>query len=163
VEKLWQTQYRNIEVKQDEDIGLTKETDEYDLMARDLDVVDERPAADELQDFWEGKPEPISGTPLEYWLNDARQKRYPRLSQMAIDILSIPAMSAEAERVFSGARRTISWERAQLGGDNIMKTECLKSWLRSHITKSKVVSVVDEVLKEQEDAILNDMMVEDAS
>ena len=29
----------------------------------------------------------------------------------AIDILSIPAMSAEPERVFSGCRRTITWQR----------------------------------------------------
>jgi hypothetical protein len=41
---------------------------------------------------------------------------------MAIDILSIPAMSDEPERVFSGARRTISWERAQLSAEK------LKEW-----------------------------------
>jgi hAT family C-terminal dimerisation region len=35
-------------------------------------------------------------------------QRYPRLSKMALDILFIPAMSVEPERVFSGARRTIS-------------------------------------------------------
>jgi len=53
---------------------------------------------------------------------------------MAIDVLSIPAMSAEPERVFSGARRTISWERMQLGEETIEKTECLKSWMRSGLT-----------------------------
>jgi hypothetical protein len=47
---------------------------------------------------------------------------------MAIDILSIPPMSAEAERVFSGARRTISWERAALGSVSVERGECLKSW-----------------------------------
>jgi hypothetical protein len=49
---------------------------------------------------------------------------------MAIDVLSIPAMSAESERVFSGARRTISWERHQLGADVVEQSECIKSWLR---------------------------------
>jgi len=53
---------------------------------------------------------------------------------MAIDILSIPAMSDEPERVFSGARRTISWERAQLSAENIERMECLKSWQRSSIS-----------------------------
>jgi hypothetical protein len=53
---------------------------------------------------------------------------------MAIDILSIPAMSDEPERVFSGARRTISWERAQLSAENIERMECLKSWQRSGIS-----------------------------
>jgi hypothetical protein len=49
---------------------------------------------------------------------------------MAIDVLSIPPMSAESERVFSGARRTISWERHRLGAEVIERTECIKSWLR---------------------------------
>ena len=52
---------------------------------------------------------------------------------MAIDILLILAMSDEPERVFSGARRTISWERMQLGVENIEKVECSKNWLRSGI------------------------------
>jgi hypothetical protein len=46
---------------------------------------------------------------------------------MAIDILSIPAMSDEPERVFSGARRIISWEQAQLSAKNIERIECLKN------------------------------------
>ena len=45
---------------------------------------------------------------------------------MVIDILLIPVMSDELERVFSGARRMISWERAQLGAETIKKIECLK-------------------------------------
>jgi len=47
---------------------------------------------------------------------------------MAIDILLILVMSDEPERVFSGARRTISWERAQLSAKNIERVECLKNW-----------------------------------
>ena len=45
---------------------------------------------------------------------------------MAIDILSIPAMSDEPERVFSGACYTISWERGQLNPETIEIIECLK-------------------------------------
>jgi hypothetical protein len=52
---------------------------------------------------------------------------------MALDILSIPAMSNEPERVFSRARRTISWERFLLGEETIEATECLKHWKRSGI------------------------------
>ena len=55
---------------------------------------------------------------------------------MAIDILSIPAMSAEPERVFSGARRTISWSRMRLGVHTIEAGECLKSWVKSGIISS---------------------------
>ena len=52
---------------------------------------------------------------------------------MALDILSIPAISDELEHVFSGARRTISWERGQMEPVTIEMTECLKHWKRSRI------------------------------
>jgi hAT family C-terminal dimerisation region len=39
-------------------------------------------------------------------------------------------MSAEAERVFSGARRQIPWGRASLGAKMVEQMECLKHWLR---------------------------------
>ena len=48
---------------------------------------------------------------------------------MALDILSIPAMSAEPERLFSGAKITITDHRNQLGIESIQAIECLKSWL----------------------------------
>jgi len=68
---------------------------------------------------------------------------------MAINILSIPSILVEAEQVFSGARRTISWDRISLGSTNIKRTECLKSWLRSNITaggKIVAVQLIDKVL-----------------
>ena len=52
---------------------------------------------------------------------------------MAIDILSIPLMSDEPERVFSGARRTVSWDRGQIEAETIEMRECLKHWKRSGI------------------------------
>ena len=129
--------------------GPATEPDEYDLMARELDVtVGPTTIEDEYEDYTEkNNPHAIPRTALDWWLEDAQRMKYPRLSQMAIDILSIPAMSAEPERVFSGARRTISWERSQLGANNIMKTECLKSWYRSHITKGRMVAAMDELLE----------------
>jgi hypothetical protein len=45
---------------------------------------------------------------------------------MAIDILSIPPISDELERVFSGGRRTVSWDRAQMEAETIEMRECLK-------------------------------------
>ena len=52
---------------------------------------------------------------------------------MAINILSIPLMSNEPERVFSGARRTVSWDRGQMEPGTIEMRECLKHWKRSKI------------------------------
>jgi hypothetical protein len=49
---------------------------------------------------------------------------------MALNILSIPAMSADPERLFSGAKITISDRRNRLGIYTIEALECLKSWLK---------------------------------
>jgi hypothetical protein len=75
-----------------------------------------RPSSqDEYRDYTEQPPYDIGKmSALVWWGQEPQRKRWPRLSLMALDILSIPAMSDEAERVFSGARRTISWERAQM-------------------------------------------------
>lgn len=45
-----------------------------------------------------------------------------------MDILSIPEMSAEPERLFSRAKITITDRRYRLGSDVIEALECLKSW-----------------------------------
>ena len=55
----------------------------------------------------------------------------PRLAQMAYDLLSIPAMSAETERVFSGTKLTISPNRNRLAEDIIEATECLNRWYKA--------------------------------
>jgi len=60
---------------------------------------------------------------------------------MAIDILFIPAMLAEAECVFSGVRRMITWERLRLGAIVIEQSECLKSWLRQIVKSGGFVTV----------------------
>ena len=52
---------------------------------------------------------------------------------IAIDILSIPLMSDEPERVFSGARCTVSWDRGKLEPEIIEMREYLKYWKRSGI------------------------------
>ena len=52
---------------------------------------------------------------------------------MAVDVLSIPSMSAESERVFSGTRRQITPDRARLSGIAIAQAECLKSWIKNQI------------------------------
>ena len=62
-----------------------------------------------------------------------QRKRWLMLSYMAIDILSIPAMSDEPERVFSGARRTVSWDRGEMDAETLEKVECLKHWKHSGI------------------------------
>jgi hypothetical protein len=76
-------------------------------------------------------------TPLQWWCSEDVGTAYPRLSRMAIDILSVPAVSAEPERTFSGARRTARWDRLRLLFESIEKIECIGNWLREgHIRPS---------------------------
>ena len=72
-------------------------------------------------------------SPLSWWCEVGQQAKWPHLSALAIHVLSFPAMSAEAERVFSGARRTISWTRSSLSPQKIETLECLKHYLSTEI------------------------------
>ena len=61
-----------------------------------------------------------------WWLEERQQKRFLNLSKMAIDILSIPAMSADPERLFSGAKITITDRRNRLGIRTVQALEVFK-------------------------------------
>lgn len=63
-----------------------------------------------------------------WWLLPEQQRDYPNLSKMALDILSIPAMSASVERLFSSSNITVSDRRNRLKADTIEMIESLKSW-----------------------------------
>ena len=68
---------------------------------------------------------------------------------MAIDIHSIPAMAAEPERVFSGAKHTISDQRNSLKSVTIELLECLKSWFRLGVfTEQDLHAIVDNLGEE---------------
>lgn len=119
--------------------------DEYDILARGLQVPLPPPTDDEYDEYISEPVVPYDKSALTWWLDSQQQERWPVLSQLAINVLSIPAMSAEPERVFSGARRTISWERMQLGEDTIQTLECLKHWKRSGLVDNIMAGeVVDD-------------------
>jgi hypothetical protein len=64
--------------------------------------------------------------PIQWWKS---QKDYlPRLSKMAIDLLSTPAMSAKGERIFSHTGNIVRPNRARLQADTIGAVICLKQW-----------------------------------
>jgi len=65
---------------------------------------------------------------------------------MALNILSIPAMSADPERLFLGAKITISDRHNRLGIKTIQALECLKSWL-------KLVEILKEEIEDEDDGV----------
>ncbi len=60
----------------------------------------------------------------------AQRTRFESSSCMATDILSMPAMSSEVERLFSAAKNTIGDKYYMLAVSTIEAVECLKSWFR---------------------------------
>jgi hypothetical protein len=84
---------------------------------------------DELQAYLSEEPEEIDDA-VEWWLSPGRRSDFPRLSIMALDLLTIPAMSSECERVFSRAKHTVGHQRHRLDDDAINIVESLKQWSR---------------------------------
>ncbi|OBS15557.1 hypothetical protein FPOA_13630 [Fusarium poae] len=66
---------------------------------------------------------------LQWWLG--RKTQFPRLFNMAMDLLSIAAMSSENERVFSAAKLTISSQRNALHWVTVEALQCLRNWART--------------------------------
>jgi len=56
--------------------------------------------------------------------------KYPNLTRMALNVLSVPAMSDEPERLFSSAGLTLTDRRNRAGIDLIEALEQLKSWYK---------------------------------
>jgi hypothetical protein len=66
--------------------------------------------------------------PVNWWLEPSQRERFPRLSRMALDLLTAPAMSADCERLFSAAKLTITDLRTRLSAQSVEALLCLKSW-----------------------------------
>ncbi len=112
-----------------------QELDVFDQITQKLGKYTRPVSQDEFQDYCSREPYDIGKiSALEWWCQDLQRKRWPRLSYIAIDILSIPAISDEPERVFSGARRTVLWDRAQIDAKTLERVECLKHWKQSGIS-----------------------------
>ncbi|OWT43020.1 restless-like transposase [Pochonia chlamydosporia 170] len=71
--------------------------------------------------------------PIRYWIT--KKGRYPRLSRMALDFLTIQPMSAECERLFSAAGKMVSALRTDLDAEIIGICQVLRSWYRAGLIK----------------------------
>ena len=66
----------------------------------------------------------------DWWLQPTQQQVYPYLRKLALEILSIPAMSAEPERLFSATKLILTDRRNRLSMKMIEALACLKSWYK---------------------------------
>jgi hypothetical protein len=67
-------------------------------------------------------------TAIQWWNQPLQRTRFPRLSRLAIEVLSIPGMSDKPERVFSGSRRRVPWDRTRTSPQILEASECAKDW-----------------------------------
>jgi hypothetical protein len=101
-----------------------QERDELDEFLDPHQTVD----GDEFTRYTEGTPVELPSVDynlLQWWMDS---DLYPELRQQAFDVLSIPAMSAEIERVFSSAKLLIPPERNQISDQTIEVNELLRYW-----------------------------------
>ena len=106
-------------------------------------------AAHDEYDHWlshpDAKNDAMVTDPVQYWWG--KRNEYPRLSRMALDLLSIPPMSAECERLFSVSGQMVSPLRTRLEASTIGITQTLRSWVRSGLIEAadSLIDVSEEV------------------
>jgi hypothetical protein len=83
---------------------------------------------DELSLYEDGFPAPGTVDPLAWWkLHDAE---FPGIARMSLDMLAIPATTAQVERIFSLAKLILTDGRSNLDAELAGKIACLGSWFR---------------------------------
>jgi hypothetical protein len=146
VKKLWEEDYQHIALKSADApspsststsrkersefetfLDSAMQDDEDDVMAIDGSI---DPFLDEYDRYcktWKrADPKLYRENPYLWW--KAHEKEYPRLSRMASDVLSIPAMSAQTEREFSSCGRMVGVLRTRLDRWGIAMSQCVRSW-----------------------------------
>lgn len=138
---IWDTKYASIEINEIRTEGLRGEPSFFQQQQSLLHQ--RRQDRDEFTVFI--NQDDIAATNSITWrLEEAQQRTFPRLSRMAVDVLSAPAMSAESERVFSLTRRTVEWHRSRLHGDTVERLECQKSWIKQGLIGTHYSSDSDD-------------------
>lgn len=145
VNKMWNNHYKDIELA---DVPLPGEArqlqpvigthnsfkawknqiqDVQDEVSLDTTPVPSSCAGDEFESWQATDKEGTFVTdPYKYWWD--LRSTYPRLSQMALDHLTVPPMSAEVERLFSSAGLMVTPLRNRLKAETIGAVQALRSW-----------------------------------
>ena len=143
MKKLWETQYkdafdRSISPSQHNPTP-SIETPNLNRMPKHRDPNDfdqflnppnfytnqQAPVVDEYKEYLKIPAAPCE-RPLSWW--QSRYDDWPNLTRIALDVLLIPLMSAECERIFSAAGYLINRRRSHLKENIIKASTCLRTW-----------------------------------
>ena len=124
IKKTWEEEYRgHCLVEQDQ----PKQLDFLDRHFRKPQV---QASNDQLNSFITATPVELANETDEdliaWWMRPSNP--WKALHQQALDLLYIPAMSAEVERVFSSAKRLVTPNRNRLNDETIEILQLLKYW-----------------------------------
>jgi hypothetical protein len=72
---------------------------------------------------------------VRYWIDIA--SKYPNLSRLAIDILTIPASSCECKRLFSKLGDLLEPKHRKIGAKLLAALQLIQSWVQQGFTADK--------------------------
>ncbi|KAJ6437048.1 cerato-platanin [Purpureocillium lavendulum] len=167
VQSVWDREYKALDISLEDHAEPTakrQRTQYYSPFEQYKDEARTRPREEKSSEMaedeyamWQQDLLPTDGDirdPREYW--HAQRFKYPRLSRMAMDFMTVQAMSAECERLFSAAGRMVTPLRNQLEASTIAICQVLRSWLQAGI-----VEEVDPILLHKADEAAPGQLVEE--
>ncbi|KAJ0134190.1 hypothetical protein HZ326_22758 [Fusarium oxysporum f. sp. albedinis] len=80
-----------------------------------------------LERYLQLEPQETEGL-IEWWM--AHPGQFPMVSQLALNILAIPAMATNCERSFSLAKLMLTSQRLSMTTETLEKLQCVKNWVR---------------------------------
>ena len=134
VKKMWKTDYKSLLTPPDEqplEQPPQRLASIVGLYLRQVQMP--QGDGDEFDNYISGPPT-IFATPHDCipWLQ-SQSNLWPGITQHALDLLSIPAMSAEPEHVFSQAKLTVTANRNHLGDHTIEILALMRYWWKRNI------------------------------
>jgi len=107
-----------------------REPDSFE-QSNDMTLLSDDEVVDEMELWNSTRPfNLIAGDTLPaYWLRQIKDPATYRLAKLGLDMVAIPAMSSDCERVFSQCKLLITGQRNRLKPDIIEATQCLRAWL----------------------------------
>jgi hypothetical protein len=136
VEAFWKADYKgvaSVNMAQGNQAANDEDSNDFELWLSNSQAGGHPIAPDEYEDYCSMSVEPgLKDGPaaIAWWCEPRQRTRFPNLYKMAVDVLSIPAMSAEPERLFSECKRILTSDRHSMVAETLEAVECLKSFNR---------------------------------